>query len=258
MHDVTFEPCDVQRLRHAVDYALHASHKSLDALLPPWMPGELKREIKSGCVVSHCATLLFPETVDSALAYFAENGWAASATIPSVLVKRRLVERHWLPEDTDIRVTRLRVTPGPAPEVEVFLFPRCSPGYKDDVSSEERVHGFENHVGLFMARAEAPVLSRLADRLETAGLMVYEGSAHNPHENTTMLYFAPSAPVATARRRFPRWELQCAGDLSACAARRPVRAEALRLAYEALKANRAETALTRLSRPVVPVAAAER
>ncbi|MEU3777257.1 hypothetical protein AB0F11_29455 [Streptomyces sp. NPDC032472] len=154
-----------------------------------------------------------------------------------MLVKRRLVERHWLPDDADIRVTRLRVTTEPAPEVEVFLFPRCSPGYKDDVSAQERVHGFENHVGLFMAEAEEARLTRLADGLETTGRMVYEGSAHNPHENTTMLYFAPSAPVARTRRRFPRWELQCAGDLTACAARREVRVRALFQAYEALKAN---------------------
>lgn len=258
MPEVTFEPCDVQRLQHAVDYAHHASKKSLDALLPPWMPGDLKREIKSGCVVSHCATLLFPETVESALAYFEENGWPASATIPSVLVKRRLVERHWLPDDADIRVTRLRVTTGLAPEVEVFLFPRCSPGYTDDVGAQERVHGFENHVGLFMDRPEERALTRLADRLETTGRMVYEGSAHNPHENTTMLYFAPSAAVAMSRRRFPRWELQCAGDLTACADRRPVRTEAVCSAYAALKANHVGSGLTRSARrQPVSVAARE-
>ncbi|MFK0255041.1 hypothetical protein [Streptomyces sp. NPDC090445] len=237
MHHETFEPCDVQRLQHAVDYALHASSKSLEYLLPPWIPGDLKREIGSGCVVSHCATLLFPETVESALDYFEENGWTASPTIPSVLVKRRLVERHWLPEDADIRVTRLRVTAGPAPDVEVFLFPRSSPAYEEDVGTKERVHGFENHVGLFMERAEESTLTRLADRLETSGRMVYEGSAHNPHENTTMLYFAPSAPVARVRRRFPRWELQCSGDLTASAGSRPVRTQALCRAYAALKAN---------------------
>ncbi len=134
-------------------------------------------------------------------------------------------------------MTRLRVTTGPAPEVEVFLFPRSSPGYKDDVGAQERVHGFENHVGLFMARAEEGALTRLADRLETTGRMVYEGSAHNPHENTTMLYFAPSAPVARTRRRFPRWELQCAGDLAALTAERQIRTHALLRAYAALKAN---------------------
>lgn len=255
MHQVTFEPCDVQRLQHAVDYALHASKKSLDALLPPWIPGDLKREINSGCVVSHCATLLFPETVDSALEYFEENGWPASTTIPSVLVKRRLVERHRLPDDADIRVTRLRVTSGLAPEVEVFLFPRCSPGYTDEVGAQERVHGFENHVGLFMDRPDASALARLADRLETTGRMVYEGSAHNPHENTTMLYFAPSASVAMSRRRFPRWELQCAGDLTAFADRRPVRRQALSSAYAALRANHVDAGMTRSARRPVPVAA---
>ncbi|MEU7552857.1 hypothetical protein AB0B01_10915 [Streptomyces sp. NPDC044571] len=186
---------------------------------------------------------MFPETVESALEYFEENGWTASATIPSVLVKRRLAERYGLPDDVDIRVTRLRVTAGPAPEVEVFLFPRSSPGYEEDVGTQERVHGFENHVGLFMDRPEAGALARLADRLETSGRMVYEGSAHNPHENTTMLYFAPSAPMARTRRRFPRWELQCAGDLTALAARRPVRTQALSRAYAVLKANHADAAV---------------
>lgn len=243
MHNVTFEPCDVQRLQHAVDYAHHAARKSLEALLPPWIPDGLKRDIESGCIVSHCATLVFPETVESALDYFGENGWTASAPIPSVLVKRRLAERHGLPADADIRVTRLRVTDGPAPEVEVFLFPRSSAGYEEDVGVQERVHGFENHVGLYVDRPEAGTLARLADRLETSGRMVYEGSAHNPHENTTMLYFAPSAPVAATRRRFPRWELQCAGDLTALAARRPVRTQALERAYAALRANHADPAV---------------
>ncbi|MFJ3175890.1 hypothetical protein ACIPJK_34670 [Streptomyces roseus] len=196
--------------------------------------------------------------MESALAYFEENGWAASATIPSVLVKRRLVERHRLPDDADIRVTRLRVTSGLAPEVEVFLFPRCSPGYTDGVGAQERVHGFENHVGLFMDRPEERALTRLADRLETTGRMVYEGSAHNPHENTTMLYFAPSAAVAMSRRRFPRWELQCAGDLTACADRRPVRTEAVYDAYAALKANHVGSGLTQPARRrPVPVAVRE-
>ncbi|MFE3583664.1 hypothetical protein [Streptomyces vinaceus] len=175
-----------------------------------------------------------------------------------MLVKRRLVERHWLPDDADIRVTRLRVTSGLAPEVEVFLFPRCSPGYTQDVGAQERVHGFENHVGLFMDRPEETALTRLADRLETTGRMVYEGSAHNPHENTTMLYFAPSAAVAMSRRRFPRWELQCAGDLTACADRRPVRTEAVCSAYAALRANHVEAGLTRSAlRLPVPVAVRE-
>ncbi|MCB5167510.1 hypothetical protein LG634_22105 [Streptomyces bambusae] len=186
--------------------------------------------------------MLFPETVESALEYFEENGWPAATTIPSVLVKRRLVERHWLPEDTDIRVTRLRLTACLAPEVEVFLFPRCSPAYTESIGREERVHGFENHVGLFIDRPDERSLARLADRLETAGQMIYEGSAHNPHENTTMLYFAPSARVATARRRFPRWELQCAGDLTAFAARRRVRTHDLRTAYAMLRANHLDAA----------------
>ncbi|MET9887322.1 hypothetical protein ABZZ20_30135 [Streptomyces sp. NPDC006430] len=195
--------------------------------------------------------------MESALAYFEENGWPASTTIPSVLVKRRLVERHWLPDDADVRVTRLRVTTGLAPEVEVFLFPRSSPGYTKEVGTEERVHGFENHVGLFMDTPNESALTRLADRLETTGRMVYEGSAHNPHENTTMLYFAPSASVATARRRFPRWELQCAGDLTAFADRRPVRTQALCSAYAALRANHRDAGSTRFAHRPVAVSVAE-
>ncbi|MEE1753175.1 hypothetical protein [Streptomyces sp. SP18CS02] len=237
MNHVAFDACDIQRLQHAVDYAHHASKSPLETLLPPWIPGHLKREIKSRCTVSHCATLLFPASEDSALEYFKGNGWRAAATIPSVLVKRRLVARHLLPQDAEILVTRLCVTDDPGPEVEVFLFPRCSPGYSSDVSDEERVHGFENHVGLFLGGPEPAVLASLADGLEAVGGMLFEGSAHNPHENTTMLYFAPSARVARVRRRFPRWELQCSGDLSAVAQARAVRADELELAYNALREN---------------------
>ncbi|MFV0132074.1 hypothetical protein ACLGIH_02190 [Streptomyces sp. HMX87] len=173
--------------------------------------------------------------------HFRENGWQATATIPSVLVKRRLVERHGLPDDARILVTRLSVTPNPGPQVEIFLFPRTSPGYRPGVADAERTHGFENHVGLFLDHPRPAALADLADRLETTGEMVYEGFAHNPHENTTMLYFAPGDRVARMRRRFPRWELQCAGDLSAVARARPVRDGEVERAYAALRANSAST-----------------
>ncbi|MFJ6940240.1 hypothetical protein [Streptomyces sp. NPDC101132] len=153
-------------------------------------------------------------------------------------MKRRLVERHGLPDDVEVWVTRLRVTPGPGPEVEVFLFPTTGPGYRDEVGAQERAHGFENHVGLFLETPDEEVIGGLIDGLETAGQFLFEGSAHNPHENTTMFYFAPNARVAGDRRRFPRWELQCPGDLSALAARRPVRGAELRQAYARLMANR--------------------
>ncbi|MEU0271993.1 hypothetical protein [Streptomyces sp. NPDC006307] len=159
-------------------------------------------------------------------------------------MRRRLVERHALPEDARILVTRLSATANPGPQVEIFLFPRSSPGYRPEVADEERAHGFENHVGLFLDQPEPAALAALADRLEGAGSMVYEGSAHNPHENTTMLYFAPSARVARVRRRFPRWELQCAGDLTAVAEARPVRADAVERAYAALRENSASTVFT--------------
>ncbi|MEU7278571.1 hypothetical protein AB0A69_07245 [Streptomyces sp. NPDC045431] len=136
------------------------------------------------------------------------------------------------------------MTTNPGPQVEIFLFPRSSPGYRPEVAEEERAHGFENHVGLFLEQPQPAALAALADRLEGAGSMVYEGSAHNPHENTTMLYFAPSARVARVRRRFPRWELQCAGDLTAVAEGRPVRADAVERAYAALRENSATTIFT--------------
>ncbi|PZT71273.1 hypothetical protein DN402_04310 [Streptomyces sp. SW4] len=82
--------------------------------------------------------------------------------------------------------------------------------------------------------------------------MVYEGFAHNPHENTTMLYFTPGDRVARMRRRFPRWELQCAGDLSAVARARPVREAEVERSYAALRANSASAAL----RPLTSAAAA--
>ncbi|MFI6103124.1 hypothetical protein [Streptomyces sp. NPDC051310] len=247
MNHVAFDACDIQRLQHAVDYAHHASRSSVETLLPPWMPGALKREIKSQCIIGHCATLLFPASEESAMEHFRENGWQAAETIPSVLVKRRLVERHGLPADARILVTRLQATRNPAPQVEIFLFPRNSPGYRPDVADEERAHGFENHVGLFLDRPRPDALAALADRLETVGEMVYEGSAHNPHENTTMLYFAPSARAARVRRRFPRWELQCAGDLTEVADARPVRTEEVERAYAALRANSASTIFTRVT-----------
>ncbi|MET9801094.1 hypothetical protein [Streptomyces sp. NPDC006368] len=257
MNHVAFDACDIQRLQHAVDYAHHASKSSLETLLPSWMPGALKREIKSQCMVSHCATLLFPTSEQSAMEYFRENGWRAADVIPSVLVKRRLVERHGLPDDVRILVTRLRVTKNTGPQVEIFLFPRSSPGYRPEVVDEERAHGFENHVGLFLDRPRPAALASLADRMETLGGMVYEGSAHNPHENTTMLYFAPGARVARVRRRFPRWELQCAGDLTAVADARTVRVEEVQRAYAALRMNSTSAVFTAITpvAPVTPVAA---
>ncbi|PRH76487.1 hypothetical protein C6N75_25370 [Streptomyces solincola] len=235
MHHADFDACDLQRLRHAVNYARHASHTPLDVLLPPWIPGDLKRAIRAECTVSHCGILLFPPTVEAALAHFRRSGWRAAEPIPSVLVKRRLMERHGLPDDTGVWVTRVR--PAAGPQVEVFLFPTSCRRFAPQIAEEERTHGFENHVGLFMGRARGDSLRYLAERLEDDGQLVFEGSAHNPHENTTMVYFAPGARVATARRRFPRWEVQCPGDLTSAVKDRPVREAALAEAYAALRDN---------------------
>ncbi|MCS0634927.1 hypothetical protein NX801_04475 [Streptomyces sp. LP05-1] len=235
MKHVDFDACDLQRLRHAVNYAHHASETSLETLLPPWIPRELKRRIKAECVVSHCATLLFPPSEEAAAELFRACGWNATDPIPSVLVKQRLTERHRLPEDARVLVTRLRPVAGP--EVEVFLFPKDDPHYREDIGKAERAHNLENHVGLFMARAREETLRLLTDRLETVGRLVYEGCAHNPHENTTMVYFAPEARMAGTRRRFPRWEVQCPGDLTHALGDRPVRTAALADTYAVLRAN---------------------
>ncbi|MEU9984556.1 hypothetical protein [Streptomyces sp. NPDC050856] len=244
MKHVVFDACDLQRLRHAVDYAHHASRVPLGSLLPPWIPGDLKRAIISDFAVSHCATLLFPQSQEGALEYFRRKGWQASEPIPSVLVKRRLIERYGLPEEVRISVTRVRPAPACSSEVEIFLFAKDCPEYRREIGAEERTHGFENHVGLFTDRPDGTALGLLVDRLETLGHMVFEGSAHNPHENTTMFYFAPGAAVAGARRRFPRWELQCSGDLTAIARTRPVDARALDESYTAMKNSAGHRVLT--------------
>lgn len=242
------DPVDVQRLEDAVSFAQDSAGHSPAALFPSSLSSSEQALLAAQCTFTHCAVLLFPTTEDAAMEYFRARGWRPAGLIASVLVNRRLARRHGLDEATcTVSVTRLHVTEAPGPMVEVFLFPHDSSchesachdsvGARDDIRDSERRNGFESHLGFQVRDAQPARVAALADILEGPGRTLFEGGAHNPYEGgtgTTMFYFAPDEHSAKKQRPFPRWELQCSGDLSDLTAARPVDTWALDRSYTVL------------------------
>jgi hypothetical protein len=235
-----FSAADVSRLDHAIRAARLASTTTPGDLLdanPDSAGARAAAVTATHCVFDHCAVLLFPESLDAGQRDLQRRGLDPLPLLPSTVVRRRLSDRYGLDADRcGIHLTRLRVD---LPDgrrhaaVEVFLFPRDSAAYARWIEHSETTHEFEHHTAFRVTRPGVPVLAELVAAWRAGAGLLWEGGGHNPHEGeqgSTVLYFVRDAGHPARRRRF---ELHCAGDLSACADRLDRETDAVHRAYAA-------------------------
>ncbi|MFB6893581.1 hypothetical protein ACFCX4_30170 [Kitasatospora sp. NPDC056327] len=235
--DNAFSGTDLRQLDEAVRDARLASTAAAATLLAPVEAGgEATALTERNCLFDHCGVLLFPRTVGAGLRYLERRGLAPLPTVPSTVVRRRLGERYGLdPADCEVHITRLRMN---LPDgrrhaaVEVFLFPRDSPGFDRRIAESEAAHGFEQHTAFVVGRPGEPLLAGLVSAWRTEAGLLWEGGGHNPHEGgpdgSTVMYFVREHGRPARRRRF---ELHCPGDLGDFMDRIPQETEAVRRAY---------------------------
>lgn len=218
-----FDVVDLRRLQCAVFDAYRAASADAATLLPACASGDLVSTLRARSAFVHRALLLFPESLEGGLRALTERGLEPAAPIPSVLVPRRLAERHGVAREAcDISITRVA-----GGLVEIFLLPTTAHALAPSMIDAERRTGFENHVAFEVDRPDEPLLERLFALCARDGL-AWEGGGHNPHEDSTVLYFVTPR---SAHAPLTRIELYCAGDFSALIARHPVDAAAVAAAY---------------------------
>lgn len=239
LEDDAFHGTDLHRLGRVIRHARQASITPAAELIGPVRPGgEAARLTEDHCAFDHCAVLLSPRSLAAGLEYLERRGLAPSPPVPSTVVRRRLIERYGLgPEDCDVHITRLHLelpNGHRRPAVEVFLFPRTCPELDDHIERSEIAHGFEDHTAFTVARPDPPLLDRLVTAWRREGGLHWEGGGHNPREGgpqgTTVMYFVRSPASSSDRRRF---ELHCAGDLTAFISGIAVDTESVGRAYTA-------------------------
>lgn len=222
-----FDGADLRRIWAAVGEADRLAAADPASLIVKGGPAA--EAIGEFCAFAHCAVLLFPDTIDDAMRYFADQGLDPRPPVPSVLVRRRLCERYGLEHDAcEVTVTRLRPSPSaPGHIVEVFLFPRTAEALTPAIIESERTFRFENHLALDIVEPDEQRLEGLMALLQRDVGLVWEGGGHNRYEGSrgsTVLYFLSDC--------FERWELHCDGDFSALIDRHPVESARVAQIYD--------------------------
>lgn len=229
-----FDEADLRRIRAAIGEADRLAASDPAALLVEGGSASAAAAIRQSCTFAHCAILLFPDTVDSAMRYFAAQGLDPRPPVPSVLVRRRLCKRYGIEHEAcDIAVTRLR--PPPAAQghtVEVFLFPRTAAALRPGIIEKERSFQFESHLALDIVEPDEQCLDRMMILLQRDVGLVWEGGGYNRYEGSrgsTVFYFVGD--------RFERWELRCDGDFSPLIDRHPVESARVTQVYDSWTAS---------------------
>lgn len=231
--DRALDAADADRLARTVQLARHyRRQRPQDLLASSHQAGaEDVRTVDAHCSFAHVGLLLFPTSVANGVEQLTAAGLAPEPVIPSVVVRRRLAERHGIdPRRADIGVTRLRGVDG-VPVVELFLFARDSPALTGEVIATERRYGFEEHIALLIKRPNLSVVEELFDVLVRGHSFVWEGGGYNPHEGldgSTIFYFIAASAPASSPRRF---ELHALGDFRQVLGRHPVNRDVAAATY---------------------------
>ncbi len=227
-----FDAVDAHRLARTVDLARYFRRQSpQDILVSSYDAGSADvRALDAHCSFAHVGLLLFPTSVADGIEQLSSAGLVPEPVIPSVVVRRRLAERHGIdPRQADIGVTHLRGVDG-VPAVELFLFARDSPALTREVISTERRHGFEEHVALLIERPSLGVLEELFDVLVRGHSLVWEGGGYNAHEGpdgSTIFYFVAAGGLLAPRR----FELHALGDFRQVLGRHPIDGDVVAATY---------------------------
>ncbi|MBD0692931.1 methyltransferase [Streptomyces sp. CBMA123] len=204
-------PDDTARLRATADFVREHDTADLFPLLLPGLDGPERRALAERCRFSHAALLLLPPDAATLHAQLAACGLDFDAPPqPSVVVRGRLARRHGRTEaDLDVSILRPPV-PGPGGERTVEVFALTVPPGSDlaDLAAHERAHDHEAHLAFEVTDPDPLALRGLCALLARHGATP-DGGGHNPHEDSTVLYF--TAPTG-ARTGYRRVELHAHGD----------------------------------------------
>jgi SAM-dependent methyltransferase len=128
------------------------------------------REGPYGLRFDHVGILIFPRSVEEALAGLAAEGLSVVRTLPSVVVRQRLALRYGL-EQPEVLIANLDV--GAGRRVELFLATGC-PGH---VADDERIRELETHLAFTTTTDRLGVLEALR-----ADGFLPDGGGYNPAE----------------------------------------------------------------------------
>ncbi|MFF7936334.1 methyltransferase [Streptomyces sp. NPDC007940] len=185
-------PADLDRIEQAAEFVRRNDTASaLDALLPALTAQE--RQALGGLLrLAHTALLVFPRTLAGLREELAERGLRAGEATPSVVVRGRLARRHGRPAGTlpvGILRTAVPKTPDGRGEIEIFALEVPDGSDLQALAAAERATGHEAHIAFEVVAPTPVVLHGLtALLLDRAGALADSGG-HNPHENSTVLYF---------------------------------------------------------------------
>ncbi|MFF7761567.1 methyltransferase [Streptomyces griseorubiginosus] len=185
-------PADLDRIEQAAAFVRsNDTASALDVLLPD-LTAEERQALAGMLRLAHTALLVFPRTLAGLGEELAERGLHAAELTPSVVVRGRLARRHGRPAGAlPVGILRASVpdTPGGRGEIEVFALEVPDGSDLVALAAAERASGDEAHIAFEVVAPTPVVLHGLtALLLDRAGAHADSGG-HNPHENSTVLYF---------------------------------------------------------------------
>ncbi|MFF3962486.1 methyltransferase [Streptomyces griseorubiginosus] len=185
-------PADLDRIEQAAAFVRsNDTASALDVLLPD-LTAEERQALAGTLRLAHTALLVFPRTLAGLGEELAERGLHAAELAPSVVVRGRLARRHGRPAGAlPVGILRASVpdTPGGRGEIEVFVLEVPDGSDLVALAAAERASGDEAHIAFEVVAPTPVVLHGLtALLLDRAGAHADSGG-HNPHENSTVLYF---------------------------------------------------------------------
>ncbi|MFC8677228.1 methyltransferase [Streptomyces griseorubiginosus] len=185
-------PADLDRIEQAAAFVRsNDTASALDVLLPD-LTAEERQALAGTLRLAHTALLVFPRTLVGLGEELAERGLHAAELTPSVVVRGRLARRHGRPAGAlPVGILRASVpdTPGGRGEIEVFALEVPDGSDLVALAAAERATGDEAHIAFEVVAPTPVVLHGLtALLLDRAGAHADSGG-HNPHENSTVLYF---------------------------------------------------------------------
>ncbi|MEW2564767.1 methyltransferase [Streptomyces griseorubiginosus] len=185
-------PADLDRIEQAAAFVRsNDTASALDVLLPD-LTAEERQALAGTLRLAHTALLVFPRTLAGLAEDLAERGLHAAELTPSVVVRGRLARRHGRPAGAlPVGILRASVpdTPGGRGEIEVFALEVPDGSDLVALAAAERASGDEAHIAFEVVTPTPVVLHGLtALLLDRAGAHADSGG-HNPHENSTVLYF---------------------------------------------------------------------
>lgn len=185
-------PADLDRIEQAAAFVRgNDTASALDVLLPD-LTAEERQALGGTLRLAHTALLVFPRTLAGLREELARRGLHAGEATPSVVVRGRLARRHGRPAGTlPVGILRASVpdTPGGRGEIEVFALEVPHGSDLATLAAAERASGDEAHIAFEVVDPTPVVLHGLTALLfDRAGAHADSGG-HNPHENSTVLYF---------------------------------------------------------------------